>query len=281
MRLQALVLGIVLAVMASPAPAQRAPVFMQIADPQMGMILNDHGSQPEIRNLTAVVEEAERLHPAFVVVCGDLVNNNQNAVELQAFHHTIGQLKGVPLHLVPGNHDVGNLPTPAQIAAYRARYGPDYYTFDSGPLIGVVLDSMLMADTADPQDSALQLAWLKTALQRASARPGKQIAVFQHIPFFVHTPDEPNGYWNIPLQQRAVYLGLLHQYSVAYVFAGHLHYPVDGEGDGLEVVTVGATGKPLHHSVSGINLVQINLGGPWPHHFFPLTALPTQLQPPW
>jgi hypothetical protein len=81
--------------------------------------------------------------------------------------------------------------------------------------------------------------------------------------------------------QRSVYLALLRRYGVAHVFAGHLHYPVDSHGEGLEVVTVGATGMPLHHSVSGINLVQVNPSGTWRHQFFPLTTLPAHLQPPW
>lgn len=281
MRLRVWLCGLALALMAVAVQAQAPQVFMQIADPQMGMILKDQSSQPEIEHLTAVTREAERLHPAFVVVCGDLVNNNRNAAELEAFHQAMSRLRDVPVHLVPGNHDVGNQPTPAEITAYRARYGPDYYTFRSGPLLGIVLDSMLMADPAAATEGARQLAWLKTTLQQAHARGGEQVAVFQHIPFFVHSPDEPASYWNIPLPQRAVYLKLLRQYGVKHVFAGHLHYPVDGQGNGVQVVTVGATGMPLHNSVSGINLVEVNPGGAWRHQFFPLTALPARLQPPW
>ncbi|MGH9606475.1 MAG: metallophosphoesterase [Terracidiphilus sp.] len=219
-------------VIAASCIGQQLPiVLMQTADPQMGMFTHDHGSKQEIRNLTAVVREANLLQPSFLVICGDLVNKASDPEELNAFKTTIAQLKGVPLHLVAGNHDVGNRPTASQIALYRRRFGPDYYEFQSGPLIGVVLDSMLMADKNAPAETSHQYRWLQRTLKRAKRQKGKEIAIFQHIPFFVHSADEPDSYWNIPLVQRAIYLSLLHKYGVHYVFAGHLHRPVVAEGD--------------------------------------------------
>lgn len=256
-------------------------VFLQGADPQMGMFSHDHGSEREVANLSKFVAEANRLHPAFVVLCGDLTNSSTSTEELRAFRHTIAGLH-VPLHLVPGNHDVGNRPIPSQISLYRKRYGRDYYTFHSGALIGIVLDSMLMGQTNAPQNTARQLAWLRKQLRRDSYRKGAQIAIFQHVPFYVNAPDEPNSYWNVPLPQRTVYLNLLRRFGVTHVFAGHLHRPVETRTDGLEIVIAGAIGKPLGGSVSGFDLVAV--GGneqQWINRYFPLTAMPTHLDPPW
>ncbi len=283
MRLQNFLLSALLSLLATAScVGQRTPiVFMQIADPQMGMFSNNHGSQQEIFNLTSVANEANLLHPAFLVICGDLMNDGSGPGQLKAFKTTIDRLQGVPLHLVPGNHDVGNHPTSSQLALYRRRFGPDYYEFQSGSLIGIVLDSMLMADKTVPNETSRQYRWLQKTLEKASRQKGKQIAIFQHIPFFVRTADEPGSYWNIPLQQRSAYLSLLHKYRVKYIFAGHLHYPAVGRDGNLEVVIVGATGKPLGNSVSGFNLVQVNPNGHWQHHYFPLSDMPTHIQPPW
>lgn len=278
----AILLGCCIIPTGQTACAQSKPlVFLQAADPQMGMFSKDQNSQREIRNLSELVQEANQLHPAFVVICGDLTNSSTNAEELRAFRSTISGLH-VPLHLVPGNHDVGNRPTPRQIARYRRRYGRDYYSFHSGSFIGIVLDSMLMGQDDAPRNTARQLAWLRRELRRDSHRKGAEIAVFQHIPFFVKSPDEPNSYWNIPLPQRTLYLNLLRQYGVTHVYAGHLHRPIQARGDGLTILIVGATGKPLGGSVSGFNLVAVTSGGTqWTHRYFPLTAMPTHLDPPW
>ncbi len=262
--------------------AQRQPmVFLQAADPQMGMFSHDRGSQREVANLSEVVDEANRLHPAFVVICGDLTNSSTNLEELQAFRDTIAGLH-IPLHLVPGNHDVGNRPTARQIALYRKRYGRDYYTFHAGSFIGIVLDSMLMGQTTASQDTARQLAWLKEELRSDSHRKGVEIAIFQHIPFYVNSPEDPNSYWNVPLPQRTLYLNLLRHYGVTHVFAGHLHRPVNASSGGLEIVIAGAVGKPLGGSVSGFDLVTVEEGNQrWIHRYFPLTAMPAHLDPPW
>lgn len=267
----------------SPAIAQqKSLVFMQIADPQMGMFSDDHGSQREITNLSAVLKDANLLHPAFLVICGDLVNDSHDPEELKSFQETIAQLAtDVPLHLVPGNHDVGLNPTPKQLAVYRKRFGPDYYEYHSGSFIGIVLDSMLMADPNAPDESKRQFIWLEHTLRDARRQKGKQIAVFQHIPFFIHSANEPNEWFNIPLKQRSLYLALLRKYKVEHVFAGHTHYPVVAHDGKLEIVIVGAAGKPMNNSVSGLDLVQANPMDVWPHRYFPLTKLPTHLQPPW
>jgi serine/threonine-protein phosphatase CPPED1 len=134
--------------MAQQAPTP--PVFFQVADPQLGMFSNNNGSQQEIDNLTSILKSANLLHPAFVVICDDLTNNSLNKdglvvkeEQIQNFKSTIALLAGVPLYLVPGNHDVGTHPTALTLASYRERFGPDYYEFHAGSLIGIVLDSMI------------------------------------------------------------------------------------------------------------------------------------------
>ena len=52
----------------------------------------------------------------------------------------------IPMRWVSGNHDVGVPPTPESIAAYKARYGPDNYSFDHGHSHFVVINSSVCVD---------------------------------------------------------------------------------------------------------------------------------------
>src|SRR5690606_8870024 len=93
------------------------------------------------RRAEAVVAQINRLAPAFVVHLGDMVHpvpftdGYDRAAE--EFWRIFKRLEA-PLHLVPGNHDVGDKPTPwtpaAQVSddaidAYQVHFGDDRYTF--------------------------------------------------------------------------------------------------------------------------------------------------------
>jgi hypothetical protein len=122
-----------------------ASFFVQLSDPQFGMYANDANFVQETANFEFVVANVNRLRPAFVVVCGDLVNKPGDAAQIAEYRRIAGKLdQSIPLYNVAGNHDVGNEPTPASLAAYRHTFGPDYYTFQSGDLFGFVLDSSLI-----------------------------------------------------------------------------------------------------------------------------------------
>lgn len=253
-------------------------VFMQLADPQMGMFSKNNDVQQEVQNLGVAINIAKQLRPAFVVVCGDMINSSQHEEQITAFREGISHLDGIPVYLVPGNHDVGAQPTSEQLKLYRQRFGPDFYTFEAGSFTGIVLNSMLMGDTNAPEESSRQLKWLDTTLSHLQ---GHKVAIFQHIPFFVHSEDEADSYWNVPSTARAEYLSLLRKYEVKHVFAGHLHYPAHAEANGLSIEIAGATGKPLGNSSSGLQLVEIDGTETWHNKFFPLLAPPQHLHYPW
>ncbi len=198
--------------------------FIQASDPQFGLFANDRDFRQETANWEFVIANVDRIHPAFLIVTGDLTNKPGDADQIAEYKRINARLDThVHLHSVPGNHDVGNDPTPALLTAYRKNYGPDYYSFREGPIYGIVLNSSLMKSPAAVADEATkQEAWLKEELAKARAT-GAMPVVFQHIPFFLEQPDEPDQYFNIPLTTRRRVLDLLHAGGVHYVFAGHYH----------------------------------------------------------
>ncbi len=177
--------------------------------------------------------------PEFVVHLGDIVHPMPGlpvfGEAARRFKEIAAPLR-VPLHLVPGNHDVGDKAVdwmPADIVCsdyvsrYRETFGKDYYAFDSGSLRGIVINSLLM--NSDLPEEAEQRAWLESEL-KASA--GRRIFAFIHYPPYVLAPDERSTYDNIDQPGRAWLLDLLRKHNVEAMFAGHVHnfwYDVHGE----------------------------------------------------
>ncbi|HXN21730.1 MAG TPA: metallophosphoesterase [Candidatus Dormibacteraeota bacterium] len=239
--------------------AQGDLFFLVFADPQFGMYTGDQGFEQETANFEFVIAAANRLRPAFVVVCGDLINKPGDAAESAEYKRIAAKLDTrIPIYNVAGNHDVGNLPTAASLAKYREQFGPDYYTFRSGEIEGLVLNSSVIANPREvPEESRRQELWLKGELEKTKKLGIRHLFVFQHHPWFLEYPNEADQYFNVPAQIRRRYLELLRNYGVSHVFAGHFHQNASGKDGPLEMVTTGPVGKPLGDARSGFSVVVV------------------------
>jgi 3',5'-cyclic AMP phosphodiesterase CpdA len=237
--------------------------FIQMSDPQFGMYTENKSFDHETANFEFAVAAANRLHPKFVVITGDLVNQAGNTLQVTEYHRIARRLDpSIKLYSIPGNHDVGNEPTPQSLAAYRERFGPDYYTFRVGDFAGFVLDSSLIAAPAKVQEEAdKQETWLKTELEKARKDGANRLVVFQHHPWFLADPGEADQYFNIPKATRERYLELFRKFGVTHVFAGHYHRNAEAHGPGLEMITTGPVGKPLGGARSGFRIAKVSDAG--------------------
>ena len=250
--------------------------FVQASDPQFGMFSENKNFSQETANWTFAIANINRLHPAFLVVTGDLVNKGGDATQIAEYKRISGMLDpSIHLYSVPGNHDVGNDPTPESLAEYRKNIGPDYYSFHEGPVYGIVLDSSLLKAPAKVMDEAAkQEKWLAAELEKAKASGGMPV-VFLHISLFLENPDEPEQYFNQPVETRKRILDLLHRYGVRYVFAGHLHKNSYGTDGDIEMITTSAVGKPLGKDPSGFRLAEVKDGG-IDQQYIPFGKLPNK-----
>src|SRR5262245_8065942 len=237
MTLRYLLVILLLALKAQPAGSN---FFMQMSDPQFGMYAENKNFLQETINFEFAIATANRLRPRFVIICGDLINQAGNAAQAAEYHRIAAKLDpAIKLYNVAGNHDVGNQPTPASLAAYRKRFGPDYYSFRSGDLAGFVLTSSLIGAPGNARaESDRQEAWLKAEL--AKTRDGtRHRVIFQHHPWFLENAGEPDQYFNIPLATRKRYLKLFDESGVTRIFAGHYHRNARGRDGDIEMITTG------------------------------------------
>ncbi len=248
-------------------------------DTQLGMYESNKGFARETANFEFVVAAVNRLKPAFAIVLGDLVNREGDSAQIQEFLRISRKIdSSIPVYYVPGNHDVGAVPTPEMLAAYRKNFGRDYYAFTAGPIYGIVLNSTLISE---PQKAEAEFqeqdSWLKRELETAKKSGAPHIIVFQHHPYFLENAEEPAQYSNMPLDRRRQMLSLLHRYGVRYVFAGHIHKNNVGKDGDLEMVAIGPVSIPFGDEGSGIALAAVTTEGVQ-YRYYSFGKMPDRLE---
>ncbi|VTU17803.1 Calcineurin-like phosphoesterase [Variovorax sp. SRS16] len=168
--------------------------------------------------------------PSFVVHLGDIVHP---VPSLPTFDEAVRCFKDiaapvkVPVHLAPGNHDVGDKRVdwmPADqvcesfLKTYRAAFGADYHAFDEGGLRFIVINSLLL--NSGLPDEERQKLWLEDEIERAA---DKRVFLFMHYPPYIHSRSERGNYDNVDEPGRSWLLGLMQRPQVEAVFAGHVH----------------------------------------------------------
>jgi serine/threonine-protein phosphatase CPPED1 len=253
--------------------------FIQLSDPQFGMFTTNRDFVQETANFEFAVASINRLHPAFVVITGDLVNKPGDTAQIAEFKRIAAKIDSrVPVYKVAGNHDIQNAPIPESLAAYTNQFGTDHYEFRHNDFVGIVLDSTLMHAPEKVHDLyAGQEAWFESELEKVSRQKPAHIVIFQHHSWFLNKADEPDEYFNIPSARRTKYLQLFHKFGVKYAFCGHYHRNKIARDGDLEVVTTSAVGKPLAGE-SGMRIVVVR-GDGIEHRFYGFGDIPNYIDP--
>lgn len=230
--------------------------------PTSGEFTFVHASDPHVNDATLprlqrFREMVEQLHPAFVLLTGDLVKDALRVPEREAsgyYEMIVAELARftVPVWTVPGNHEIFGIErSKSKVSAdhplygkkmYRHFLGPNYYSFTWGGVRFVGLDSVDI--TAEVNDDwyyghidAAQLAWLKSDLAGVTA--GLPVVTFNHIPMATAV-EVMSGYTDEPpapsliringkLQYRhmvsntADLLAVLRPFRLEIALGGHMH----------------------------------------------------------
>jgi len=238
--------------------------FVQICDPQLGF----GGYEHDLMTFRQAVKQTNVLAPAFVVICGDLVNKSDDK-SFADFNEIKAELT-MPCYCAPGNHDVGNEPTVTSLERYREIIGKDYYSFEHNGYIFLVVNTQLWKAPLEGE-SAKHDEWFKREL-RVSSGKMQEVFVVGHYPLYLKEPDEKDGYYNIPLEKRKEMLTLFEGYGVVAMLGGHTHRTIINDNKGIQLVNAETTSKNFDDRPLGFRVWSVADQKPPKHEFVPLES---------
>lgn len=251
--------------------------FAQISDPQFGMFRPGEDDYEETALVVRAIERLNVLRPDFVLCTGDLIDEPCSDRQMEHARGLLGELDAsIPFVSLPGNHDVGDVPTAESLEWFRELFGRDRFSFNHHGWHIVGLNSCLMADgSAAPDEVDRQWAWLEEDLDRADRVGAVGTLAFMHHPLFLDRMDEEDDYFNLPAAVRAECAEILQKHGVRTIFSGHLHRCHTAASGGLEAVVTGPVGMPLQDGYSGFRLIRMS-GDAFHHEFFGLEDMAGQ-----
>lgn len=213
-----------------------------LADPHMGA----ERCSPEGLDCEALVRTAaahvERLQPDLILWAGDLLQDRQDEESyerlksiLEDMSHSGSSDHTIPYHVIPGNTDVGSLPTLERLDAFREQWQLPYYwyTVEYYNTLFVMLDSNILRnrDNDEVDEDIVELAWeelgwLDATLQASSTGVFTHAIAIAHHPLAVQELGEATSRENTPRQVRLDLASIYQQHldTVKLVLSGHLHY---------------------------------------------------------
>ena len=191
--------------------------FLQISDTHLGF--NKPANPDPLGTLKDVIAKAKALpaQPDFVIHTGD-ATHLATPEQFDLAQQMLAEF-GVPVHLVPGEHDIvdGNDPRPFLDRFGKGANGEGWYSFDAGGAHFVALvNAIHLGDRGMGTLGEAQLAWLKQDLAGLSA--STPIVVFAHFPLWALYPD-----WGWGTADSAQALALLKRFGSVTVLNGHIH----------------------------------------------------------
>lgn len=163
-----------------------------------------------------------------VYLTGDLVQDDSR----EAYRHlrTLVDAIGLPVHVVPGNHDIPDLMR-EELADYACCSTIDT---DGWRIIGVDTHE---AGVASGRVGTAELGRLRDLL----ASSDRQVAIFMH-----HPPVDMDSEWldGVGLVDRGEFLELIHASGIVKVIVfGHVHQAFDNGDTGLRIIGTPSTGR--------------------------------------
>lgn len=155
----------------------------------------------------------------------------------------------------------------------------------------IVINSQYFFDSSKSEDLSKEHEdWLERTLEKAQqdnirlmriffdknviSIDFSRIIVFQHVPWFLKTFDEPSdGYFNLTEEVRNKWLPKMKARGVVAVFCGHYHKNAGGVYDGVPVVVTSAIGGQLGDDKSGARIVKISENSVQ-HDYYAIEDLP-------
>ena len=216
----------------APGLVRAAAAVPAVGSVRFGMISDLHPDMlPDgLERVRAFVSTMTAAKVDFIIQLGDFC---WPAPFMRRYLEAWKEYRGPAYHVL-GNHDMDDGYTREQTVAFCGMPGM-HYTFDAGPLRGIVLDGNEPGGAASGYRRYVgpaQLAWLEEQLRRAD-RP---TVLFIHQPFDADLPDYvENGGAVRAVVERAQEA---RPGSIVAVFSGHLHMDYLRKVNGVRYVEI-------------------------------------------
>lgn len=184
-----------------------------------------------IEDINRLKEELGEASPKFVLHMGDLIHPVPSMPSYSAaatdFFDIVKRLT-IPLHLIPGNHDVGDKPVdwaPAGVVRddfltlWEQHFGDQYHAFTHDSVRFIMINAQIINSGLDAEHQ--QKKWLEKELKDQA---GRRVMLCTHYPPFLTAPDETENYDNIGEPGRSWILNLLERHNIEAMFTGHVHH---------------------------------------------------------
>lgn len=212
-------------------------------------------------DLDIAIESINDFKPDFVIMCGDLIETPANLHQIKSYKDAVSTLSDeIVLVNVSGNHDLGQPVKMDDIEAYKMNFGDLWFHFEYGNSLFIVLSSDILKDPDAPLHKQ-QTAWLVSLLNDPHSQTYDNIFVFMHYPLYINSPNEPDGYSNMPIQSRQTLLNLFQMHRVKAVFSGHLHDNRINKYQGMDLITTNSITVPMGKTPAGFRVIEVNPDG--------------------
>jgi acid phosphatase type 7 len=182
----------------------------------------------------------------FAILNGDILSKTEN--EDQIINHLINPLTDLfattaPFMFGRGNHETWGADSRNLRNYFDGRENKFYYSFQYGPMYGIVMDSGETKADTDPANGGIvdfddyretQGKWLAKEVQKEAFKKAKYKIVFIHIPPYylaeeAHAPNQYNKLWGPIFNASKIDLmlcGHTHRYGIHQPTAGRHNYPI-------------------------------------------------------
>ena len=110
------------------------------------------------------------------------------------------------------------------------------------------------------------------------AKKATHKVIFQHIPWFLKSPDEPKQYFNIEVDLRKKMLNKFKRSNVSKIFCGHYHRNAGGwDGPNLELIVTSAIGCQIGNDPHGMRIVKVHKSD-IKHEYISLDDFPNKVE---
>lgn len=266
------------------AARRRRPVrIAQVSDLHLGADLRRLRQSTALAAFGAFAAASRSLDLDAVIVSGDIVVDHPDDSRDRLFARRTLDTLGLPVHVVPGNHDVGDhrirrglppdwhgpLVTSARVRAWQRSWGRPYWRRDLPGWVLFGLNSQVMGSGLP--EEAEQLCWLRAQLDelRQALAPAL-LAVFMHEGVIAPGAVVPEDAWPaVPMKAGARLLSAFSGLPLRLIASGHTHRHAQEERDGTVHITAPSTAGPIPFRLDMLQVAGSDASGFLVHEFRP------------